>query len=1762
MPFDPDAYLAKKKQGSFDPDAYLASKASTAVAEPEIDWTKEPTIQPEPVRQFVPPALAGADPTSVGPTPGAEVQVPFGLVGRGAKQYVNKSILDIAEKSRPSSGIVESVGLMTQVAKDLESLPEDPTFWQGVQSIPKIWWSLVSNYYAPKSKAEREFAVKELDKLRPAITLDVPPAEGAAEKVVDITAGIGAFVTQLLIAKKLIPTGTVLSDAVAWEILNQAEGGIPGQGAVIRGSLGALGKIPTVTAGGKAAKIAAGGGLFGGLTAVQGGSLEDIAVSTAIGAGFQAWGIRKQTQWLKGFKQELLKAEKIKVQGKKDTGLRANAERYERDLTAAKTPEQQAKASADLQKRNLAITRNANTEIERASGRIDKAMDIIGRKLHHGKLKGKEPELAKEIVEKGLTPEAVSEVGKVKLPPEKGEQKFAKARAKAFKDLQSSDPRRRAAGQRILDFLEKRAAGAGKETLEGIPEPTVAEKVAKAVKKPAEVVKRAAKQAEMERQKGPPTAKALPVKAPPVAKPPTAPVRTAPPKVTKAQEGVQEVAAGKVKGEKVVAAVVKIGGQEFEGTTHADAVKKAIEQGVAQWTDKGLLKKVGDPDAEIKSDLFKTSTGQIVDRIGASKISGGKMFAEAIKTIKPAPTEAAKVSKKVEQYWGKGHMITASGQLGPKIATRAIKGVPAVKGKELISKLFAAVQKEQISKEEFNSLQDRIADVISAERLQTRAGKLTKSQENQLSLQSAPTFEEVEAEIDKAIAAPKPTAAKAGKGTGAIGTISKGRIQVSMEPAGKVQTAAQIVHYVERAFNIPLRGKATHRKHALGWFDPKAVGIRLKDVRSLTTAMHEIGHHIDWTLNKRMSLNPPKGTKDELMAMGKALYGSRKPPGGYKSEGWAEFIRMDLTGEDTKAAAPNLHEWFHKTYLPHHQDIRKKLDKTRDMITQWRMQGAEARIESQVNRRTIKGTIAERLERGILWFETKWIDKFAPIRKAVQATGEELRWDLDPFQIATARASKAGAIARQMVLEYTTDAAGNYTGPGLREVIKPVRKDIRAFTWYMMAARGRNLWKRGINPGFSQADANFVFEKYDSPQWQVVAQAVTDWNHRILDYLVEAGGLEAAVAKHMKELNPVYIPFLRAFKVGEINKPSGAGKGFTTTGKSVKAIKGSGRQTIEMLEGMIQQTAKLLGVAHKTEVAKALAGLAKKKGMAAWIWKVPAPKQATQFEAEQLKKQITQIAVERLGLDPANIPFDTETWDDVLTVFTNAGQFFGKENIVAIVIDGEKQFFEVHPQLYRAIAGLDKYNLPPIMDMLFGKTTRMLRLGATGLNAAFGLIRNPIRDALTFTVLSKHAKLGPVSAAAGIVEDVINTKAARRFKALGGKMSGQILFDRTATQHLRGELLATTIAEKTVYHATHPINALRELFGITEAGTRIGEFGPALAAAEKKYGKGSKAAAIAALNAAQDVTTNFTRNGEYARVLNQIIPFFNAGIQGPSKILRTFRARPVETMIKALIALTLPALWLWWKNRDKDWYKNLPLYEKTSYLHVEVPGEDKIIRLPVPFELGHVFQSIPVAILDAQYQDDPDSMKGTMVEVMENANPFDWPALIGPIIDVISNENFAGIPIVSRSMEGKLPEDRVKSHTTALMRELGKLLNVSPAQLEHLVNSYSGGIYKRTARITEKRGDSPSDIPVIGTLFLRDPFAPKAQVERFYERADLLDQKNQSDQMTPAENRERLRLGRIRRKLSPLWKNLRTAKTVGARKQIWAKIEAVLKKVK
>jgi hypothetical protein len=137
------------------------------------------------------------------------------------------------------------------------------------------------------------------------------------EKATEVGTGLGAFLTQLFVAKKLIPPGTVLPDHVAWEIVNQATGGTPGQGAMTRGALGATGSIPTTRLAGKVGKTAAESGLFAGITAISGGDVEDIIVSALVPIAFNGWNFARQrshlTRYEKQLRQQALKAHEQRV---------------------------------------------------------------------------------------------------------------------------------------------------------------------------------------------------------------------------------------------------------------------------------------------------------------------------------------------------------------------------------------------------------------------------------------------------------------------------------------------------------------------------------------------------------------------------------------------------------------------------------------------------------------------------------------------------------------------------------------------------------------------------------------------------------------------------------------------------------------------------------------------------------------------------------------------------------------------------------------------------------------------------------------------------------------------------------------------------------------------------------------------------------------------------------------------------------------------------------------------------------------------------------------------------------------------------------------------------------------------------------------------------------------------------------------------------------------------------------------------------------
>ena len=984
-----------------------------------------------------------------------------------------------------------------------------------------------------------------------------------------------------------------------------------------------------------------------------------------------------------------------------------------------------------------------------------------------------------------------------------------------------------------------------------------------------------------------------------------------------------------------------------------------------------------------------------------------------------------------------------------------------------------------------------------------------------------------------------PTPATVGGSGGRVG--AKGHTQ-----------AADIISTVRRLWpRLSIRGAATFKKRARGWYNLALREMRTKDARDIDAVLHELGHYFDDQLGMWSKTNGlPAGVGSELIALGRAIYGNTRPKMGYRPEGFAEFIREYLTGSPTiQSQAPNLYDWFTTDYLPSHPDEARKLAKLEQVVHDYRTQTPEQMIRA-FRQPLREDWSRQRIAAKLASVEAQQRDINLPVLRAMQEAGiGDLDPSQDPYMLLTAYSRSAGGRAKHAVLGESIDLYGRTTGEGLRQALSPVvelgQDAVENWKDYAIALKALVLHGRGINPGITEANALAVKNKYQSQLFDQVTDAVTEWSRRQLRLLVDAGAMTQAEFEEIERLNPVYVPFARQFAEGEIKD------GRKRSGRGIYRIKGSGREIHDPLDALILQSEKITATAMQADVVRALVNLydankGRAKALGTMMSEVPAPLKATTFTAEKLKEELATIAVSRLGADPAAVAAAMlDTWNERLTVFTKADQYKGKSNIVSVVVNGERRFFEVKPELVAILEGVGRTEFIPGR---IGDVNRFVvglqRLGATGLNPAFGMIRNMLRDTATASITSDYHFHFPVySTLAGVVRDIIDTADAQRYHALGLDISGRIGQDMRMAKKMAGRATAGNAFVGLWREGI--INGLREVLSHSEVGPRLMEFRGAWKHGMSKYGNEADAAILAAC-ASKDVTVNFSRAGSHGRFINEVVLFWNAAVQSVDKALRSFgafEAMPwaksdsrsktlLRTAARGALFLSAAAILNYLKNRDEDWWKDLPEHEKWNYIHVKLGG--KVIRIPLPFEMGAVFASLPVASMEESRT--PGAFNEAFKQALNTASPLSggsWHDVarnissIGPIADLIANRDWKGDDIVPANIERyRVPADQYTSGTGWLAREMGKVTGYSPAKIEHLLNGYTGGIYKRTASLIETAKDHSaigaggdlSNVPLFGTLFLRKGTSRVAS--GFYDRLDELRQKKGSGVATLEERGE------------------------------------------
>ena len=938
-------------------------------------------------------------------------------------------------------------------------------------------------------------------------------------------------------------------------------------------------------------------------------------------------------------------------------------------------------------------------------------------------------------------------------------------------------------------------------------------------------------------------------------------------------------------------------------------------------------------------------------------------------------------------------------------------------------------------------------------------------------------------------------------------------------PANKVKkpiTRQQLLNQMRHNFKIPIRtGRLNMTSSTLGIYKTRSEVVRSRQHGDIQVISHEIGHHLD----KKLDLADPSFDQ-ELLILGRKTSGSNYTIDQIRKEGVAEYIRLHLTDPATaQAAAPNFSSFLESKLT---KKMKKAMTATQKDVATWIDQGPATQFRGQINRtgKEAGRTISDQIDTTY----TNFVDKLHPLSVVEKAanmlkTGKSELNDASQSLYKKARLfvgtpKKASLILKdfEAILKplgkfgFTMKDLGDYAAAKhALELENAWKLNFKQEVALALHSKQEKAFKKALNQnpnisaaaiqvirnqtkltlaeirkvkddnaiesGFTRSMIKATINKFDTPEMNAIQKRLIMYNNNLLDRLVDGQVLTQEAVDAMRKKWKDYVPFFRFF-----DDDMGAGfggKGFTNLTNPVKRLKGSFRDIIDPLESMIKNTFAVVNAVERNKVGLELSKLADVEGMGSYI--------------------------ERLdGAD--QVP---------------------KENIVTVFEKGTKVQYQLDPDLYRAVQGLDEDTVNQFIRLL-SYPSRILRAGAT-LTPEF-ILRNPIRDQFSAHVVSNFGYNPLIDLPMGIFHVVGRTNTYKRWIMENGGFGSYISQDRNylieQLNGLKDERNPWAKATTAIVNPKQWLKLLQIMGEITEEGTKVGEF---------RRGIRKGATPEEAAFQSRDLM-DFGRVGNNIRQVTRTITFLNANIQGKDRLIRAFKNNPMRTTLRAITAVTLPTIgiYLWNKqsssDKQRETLQNAPQWLKDTYFLISVPGTDVVARIPKPFDLSPVFSNIPENIM--KWMDDNDPQEAGEITKSSAISFLKVPYMLAGITPLIENKAnykfFTGGPVVPRRDQDLLPEDQFGVSTSLTARVIGKAANYSPYKIDNLVRGYGAGLGRYTTdgidKVLEKTGTSSrppaeekknSELPVINA-FTVDSTGGGQIMEDFYKKFDEVTAKAKS----------------------------------------------------
>ena len=659
-------------------------------------------------------------------------------------------------------------------------------------------------------------------------------------------------------------------------------------------------------------------------------------------------------------------------------------------------------------------------------------------------------------------------------------------------------------------------------------------------------------------------------------------------------------------------------------------------------------------------------------------------------------------------------------------------------------------------------------------------------------------------------------------------------------------------------------------------------------------------------------------------------------------------------------------------------------------------------------------------------------------------------------------------------------------GLGLKEVTKDIIKkgktETQLFETYLMNRRALELAERKIETGFNIETAK-QFVNQNKSKFEQTAKQTDKYQKEVLEYARDGGLISSEAFTAMTEANKNYVTFA-AELIGKDGKPI-ASEGTVNT---FKEIKGADLKRFPPLEQMVKNTNTIVNAAERNQVKLNFIDMVAKSKA----------KDATTFEF-----------INKVNPKTTNRP---------------------KEELLTFRRDGKLETWDVGKDLVNAFKTLDQQGSNMLMNYL-GAPARTLRAGAI-LIPDFA-VPNFFRDTMQASFLNKVGFVpiqDSIIGAFNIITKGNNKKTMEMYKKYvksGGMQSTLLAVDKP---NIFDGKVYDILAKGPVRNSNRGMLApFRALTQLSEEMTRFRIFEKTYKKAIEK-GLTEKQALERGGFEARNLL-DYAKRGSLGQNINRLVPFWNARVQGLTRLYEAFRDTPARTTAMVGAYVAIPTVGFYMLNYDDKDYKEEPDWIKQNYYYFKI--NDKPYRFPKPFEVGTLVSSVIEKTLDWVRTNEPQEFgKFAKDFFFNNAKGFyPIPTVIRPIAENLADYSiFRDAPIIPKSLDKNLPNKfYYTEYTSETFKLISKTINglvgddsffaTNPIHAENVFRSWTGGIGRYIidtldyaiikGKIIEdpiKPTDTLSKIPIIRAFDIRDVPGYSAQsIVKFFEEYEKVE---------------------------------------------------------